>query len=222
MTGGGLIRVSTTVVVILMNGAVPALPRGSPKYPFSATGRTAHRRFATAEIAPVRCAIHSRVASRRQSPPTHACDHGQRVGRFVVAAGARVPTGATPRRSGLAAASFLLAGAPVAPAPSAGDSGNIVPGRGATGATTTNAGCSSRSALHQPRVARTAVGFRPRSVGPEPAVRFETGQTGLRPPLHPFFWVTSVPVSARTTAKNACAHMAKVMWRYHPVQLRTS
>jgi hypothetical protein len=37
-----------------------------------------------------------------------------------------------------------------------------------------------------------------------------------------FLGVTSVPVLARTTAKNACAHMANVMWRYHPVQLRTS
>jgi hypothetical protein len=41
-------------------------------------------------------------------------------------------------------------------------------------------------------------------------------------PCAPFGGATSVPVSARTTAKNACAHMAKVMWRYHPVQLRTS
>src|SRR5262245_29516579 len=38
----------------------------------------------------------------------------------------------------------------------------------------------------------------------------------------PFLGATSVSVSARTTAKNACAHMANVMWRYHPVQLRTS
>lgn len=38
----------------------------------------------------------------------------------------------------------------------------------------------------------------------------------------PFLGATPVPVSARTTAKNACAHMANVMWRYHPVQLRTS
>jgi hypothetical protein len=41
-------------------------------------------------------------------------------------------------------------------------------------------------------------------------------------PSPPFLGVTSAPVSARTTAKNACAHIAKVMWRYHPVQLRTS
>jgi hypothetical protein len=166
--------------------------------------------------------MHSRFTSHGQSPPTHVVDHAQRVGLSGVSAGARVPTDATPRRSALAAASFLLACAPVARAPSAGDSGNIVPRRGATGATTTNAGCSSRSAPHQPRAARTAVGFRPRSVGPEPAVRFETGQTGLRQPLRPFLGVTSVPVSARTTAKNACAHIAKVMWRYQPVQLRTS
>jgi len=38
----------------------------------------------------------------------------------------------------------------------------------------------------------------------------------------PFLRATSVPVAARTTAKNACAHMANVMWRYHPVHLRTS
>jgi hypothetical protein len=41
-------------------------------------------------------------------------------------------------------------------------------------------------------------------------------------PGAPFWGATSVPVSARTTAKNACAHIAHVMWRYHPVQLRTS
>jgi hypothetical protein len=41
-------------------------------------------------------------------------------------------------------------------------------------------------------------------------------------PCPPFLGLTSVPVSARTTARNACAHIAKVMWRYHPVQLRTS
>jgi hypothetical protein len=41
-------------------------------------------------------------------------------------------------------------------------------------------------------------------------------------PCPPVLGVTAVPVSARTTAKNACAHIAKVMWRYHPVQLRTS
>jgi hypothetical protein len=44
----------------------------------------------------------------------------------------------------------------------------------------------------------------------------------LGKPCAPFFRATSVPVAARTTAKNACAHMANVMWRYHPVQLRTS
>jgi hypothetical protein len=145
----------------------------------------------------------SRCAAHGQSPPTHAVDHARRVGLAVVSAGARVPTDATPHRSALAAASFLLACTPVALAPSAGNRGNIVPRRGATGATTTNAGCSSHSALYQPRAARTAVGFRPRSSGPEPAVRFETGQTGLRQPLHPFLGVTPVPVSARTTAKNA-------------------
>src|SRR5215831_9235573 len=41
-------------------------------------------------------------------------------------------------------------------------------------------------------------------------------------PCAPFFGATSVAVAVRTTAKNAWAHMAKVMWRYHPVQLRTS
>ncbi len=41
-----------------------------------------------------------------------------------------------------------------------------------------------------------------------------------RSPL--FSGATSRPVSARTTAKNAWAHMANVICRYHPVQLRTS
>ena len=41
-------------------------------------------------------------------------------------------------------------------------------------------------------------------------------------PCTPFLGGTAVPVSARTTAKNACAHRAKVRWRYHPVHLRTS
>ena len=188
MTGGGLIRVSTTVVVILVNGAVPALPRWSPKYPFSATGRTAHRRFATAEIAPVRCAIHSRVASRRQSPPTHACDHGQRVGRSLwrreqgcQPAPRHVDQGWQLRRFSWLVRrwrvplplAIVVISCPVVVPPA--------PPRPMQDA--------HRAPLyHQPRVARTAVGFRPRSVGPEPAVRFETGQTGLRPPLHPFFW----------------------------------
>jgi hypothetical protein len=43
----------------------------------------------------------------------------------------------------------------------------------------------------------------------------------LRPDA-PFLRATSVPVSTRMPAKNACAHMANVMWRYHPVHLRTS
>ncbi len=38
----------------------------------------------------------------------------------------------------------------------------------------------------------------------------------------PFFGATCTPVSARITTKNACAHMANVMCRYQPVQLRTS
>jgi len=41
-------------------------------------------------------------------------------------------------------------------------------------------------------------------------------------PCPPFLGAASAPVSARRTVKNACAHMANVMWRYHPVQLRTS
>lgn len=49
------------------------------------------------------------------------------------------------------------------------------------------------------------------------AKRFRSASTG-----RPFFGTTAVPVSARTTAKKACAHMASVMCRYHPVQLRTS
>jgi hypothetical protein len=159
------------------------------------------------------------LASQSQSPTTPACDHAQRGGRSVVAAGARSPIGATLRRSARVAVAFLLAGAPGAPAPAAGGSDNSGPRLDATGATTTTAGCASRSAFPPPQSARTADGFRPRSGGPEPAVRFETGQAGRRPPSAPFLGATSVPVSARTTAKNACAHMANVMWRYHPVQL---
>lgn len=55
-----------------------------------------------------------------------------------------------------------------------------------------------------------------------PRCALKRDKRGFVSPCAPFLGVTSVPVSARTTAKNACAHMAKVMWRYHPVQLRTS
>ena len=159
---GGRAVLSTTVVVILGHGTVLARPRSAPISPFSATERTAHRRFATAEISTVRCATHSRFASHRQSPPTPICDHMQRGGRCVVSAGAKVPTGATPRQAALAAAAFLHAGALVAPAPAASGSDNSGPRLDATGATATSAGCSWRSALQPSPAARTAGGFRPR------------------------------------------------------------
>ena len=38
----------------------------------------------------------------------------------------------------------------------------------------------------------------------------------------PFFGAAWAPVSSRMTLKKACAHIAKVMWRYHPVKERTS
>ena len=38
----------------------------------------------------------------------------------------------------------------------------------------------------------------------------------------PLFGAIDAPVSARTTVRKACAHMARVICRYHPVQLRTS
>lgn len=38
----------------------------------------------------------------------------------------------------------------------------------------------------------------------------------------PFFGATSAPLSARMSVKKAWAHIATVMWRYHPVKERTS
>ncbi len=44
----------------------------------------------------------------------------------------------------------------------------------------------------------------------------------LDPVCLPFFGRSLSIAAARTTAKNACAHIANVICRYHPVQLRTS
>lgn len=45
----------------------------------------------------------------------------------------------------------------------------------------------------------------------------------VSPVTNPFFGGGGgASVSMRITAKNACAHMANVTWRYQPVQLRTS
>ena len=195
-----------------MDAAVRDPPTFGPRYPWPATDRAARTRFATAGISTARRAMHSRCASHRQSLPTQAVDHAHRVGLSAVSAGARMPTGAPPHRSALAPGSFLLAGAPLAPAPAAGGGDNSVPRLDATGATVTSAGYSSRSALPQPPAARIAGGFRPRSGGPEPAVRFEAGQTGRHQLLRPFFggYVISPRFSPHNRQK-ACAHIANVM-----------
>ena len=79
--------------------AAPALPRWSPIYPFSATGSTAHRRFAMAEISPVRGTMPSRCAYHKPSLPTRVGAHAHRVGLSGVSAGASMPIGAIPRQS---------------------------------------------------------------------------------------------------------------------------
>ena len=186
------------------------LIRWFPERHFIFVGDTGYGTSETARFLLPPCAMCSRFPSHRQSPPTRACDHARRVGLAVVAAGARRPTDAIAHRSAWVAA-LRLTRVPAARAPAADGNDNSVPRLDATGATATSAACASRSVRPQPPAVKTAVEFRPRSGGPEPAVRFETGQTGGRQHLRPFLGATSVPVSARTTAKNACAHMAKVM-----------
>src|SRR5262249_13249331 len=75
---------------------------------------------------------------------------------------------------------------------------------------------------HRHKVPKQPANFGATQADWRPRWALKRAKLGLVRPLPPFWGAPSVPVSARTTAKNAWAHMANVMWRYHPVQLRTS
>jgi hypothetical protein len=75
---------------------------------------------------------------------------------------------------------------------------------------------------HNHKLPKQPADFGPAQADWSPRWALKRARLALGNPCAPFLRATSVPVSARTTAKNACAHMANVVWRYHPVQRRTS
>jgi hypothetical protein len=75
---------------------------------------------------------------------------------------------------------------------------------------------------HRDKLPEQTSDFGPAQADRSPRCALKRAKLVFITPCPPFGGATSVPVSARTTAKNACAHMANVVWRYHPVQLRTS
>src|SRR5262245_57056330 len=81
----------------MVHETVPTLPRSSPTDLFSATGRTAHRRFATVDISTVGCAMHRRFASQRLSLQRYSGDFSKRISLITLQKpdGSEYPTWAT-------------------------------------------------------------------------------------------------------------------------------
>jgi hypothetical protein len=133
-----------------------------------------------------------------------------------------VPAGTIPYRAAGVAA-FLLAGVAVARAPAAGDREHSVPRLGAIDTTMTTVQDARRAPRStSDKLPEQLADCDPAQADRSPRCALHRVQLVLVGPCAPFWGATSVPLAARTSAKNACTHRANGMWRYHLVPLRTS
>src|SRR5882724_3418978 len=101
--------------------------------------------------------------------------------------------------------------------------GNIGRHSGAADATATRPGCGGPFGARPALTATTAAAARARSTGGEATLGLERRQrAGLRRGPPTFFNASTAIVPARMTVSKANAHIASVICRYQPLQVRTS
>jgi hypothetical protein len=175
----------------------------------------------------VALATHNPFASRAQSLPAPACAPGCRVVRAACQSTASAPSASTAPAC-LAPAALAPRTPPALPVcrlhhPLACDSDSSAPRPDAGAASSTTAPAPLRCAPPPRPAARTDGGFPHSLLDYRLRRALNAAKLLARSDLgSPGFGATFAPCSARITAKNACAHIASVICRYHPVHERTS